>query len=135
MNTHGRPGKNISCDLHMEHLNSTCKNAIGILGPNISDSSVSRIGKSVVELSKVTEQFDRENGVISDTGRHSKRSAAKDLAKVLQVLHKEVHVGKVTSGRKHKKFPKIRSNITRKLVHVNFKQWMSEHMQKLLTYL
>lgn len=47
INTHGRPGKNISCDLHLEHLNREVKNAFGGLSSNITDQSVSRIGKSI----------------------------------------------------------------------------------------
>lgn len=34
INIHGRPGKNISADSHMEHLNLECKQAISGLGAN-----------------------------------------------------------------------------------------------------
>lgn len=51
----------------MEHINRVCKNAIGVLGPGISDSSVSWIGKSVLVLQKVFNNFDEEHGVKSDT--------------------------------------------------------------------
>ena len=37
INTHRRPGKNIPCDLHMEHLNRLCKSSLTNLGANISD--------------------------------------------------------------------------------------------------
>ena len=47
VNIHGRQGKNIPCDLYMEHLNRECKNCICGLGSNISDSSVQRIGKCI----------------------------------------------------------------------------------------
>ena len=45
INTHGKPGKNIPCDLHMEHLNHEAKNAFIGLGSNITDQSVKRIGQ------------------------------------------------------------------------------------------
>ena len=46
VNTQGRPGKNISCDLHMEHINRECKNAINVLGPNVTqETSIARVGK------------------------------------------------------------------------------------------
>ena len=32
VNTSGRPGHNIPCDLHMEHINRECKNAMVCLG-------------------------------------------------------------------------------------------------------
>ncbi len=47
VNTHGKPGKNISMDLHMEHINRACKTQMGTLGPNNSEDSIDRIGRSV----------------------------------------------------------------------------------------
>ena len=46
VNTRGGFGKNISCDLHMEHLNRCVKTAMSSLSSNISDESVLRVGKS-----------------------------------------------------------------------------------------
>ncbi len=37
INSHGLPGHNISCDLHMEHLNRVAKTAIERLGSNKSE--------------------------------------------------------------------------------------------------
>ncbi len=47
INTHGRSGKNVPCDLHMEHLNWECKAALSGLGSNITDKSILRIGKCI----------------------------------------------------------------------------------------
>lgn len=59
VNVHGRPGKDIPCDLYMEHLNRECKGTIGSLGPNASSvNAVARIGKSVGELMKITILYD-----------------------------------------------------------------------------
>ena len=43
VNTHGRPGKNIPGDLHLEDLNRECKNALSGLGSNITDKSAKRV--------------------------------------------------------------------------------------------
>ena len=43
VNVHGKPGRNVSMDLYMEHINQECKQAMGVLGSNINDSSVTRI--------------------------------------------------------------------------------------------
>jgi len=48
----------VSCDLHMEHINRECKNATGVLGPNISDEAVGCVGRGIGELLKVNTQFD-----------------------------------------------------------------------------
>ena len=96
VNTSGRPGKNIPCDLHMEHLNRECKQAMGTLGPNISrENSVRHIGKSIGSISNITATMDRQIGVKRETGKHSVRNKAKDFTKVLkQLLEAEVFTSK-----------------------------------------
>lgn len=49
INIHGRAGKNIPCDLHMEHLNREAKSGISGCGSNITDESVKRVGRSIGE--------------------------------------------------------------------------------------
>ena len=44
-NTHGLPGHNVSCDLHLEHLNRLVKTAIEGLGANKSDKAI--MGRSI----------------------------------------------------------------------------------------
>ena len=94
VNTHGKLGRNVSCDLHMEHINRECKNAIGALGSNILDEAVGRVGRSIGELLKVTTQFDQHNGVPPVSERHSKRAADMDLERLLKQIHEESSVFK-----------------------------------------
>ncbi len=54
MNFHGRPGKIISCDFHMEHLNPEAKQSVTVLGSNITDEAViKRVGKSIAHTVKI----------------------------------------------------------------------------------
>lgn len=53
MNTHGHCGKNISADLHMEHLNRVCKDAVTYLGANKTPNAIVRIGKAVGTISNI----------------------------------------------------------------------------------
>ena len=72
VNTQGKPGKNIPCDLHMEHINRECKTAMGILGPNVTrENSIKRIGRSIGSISNITTIIDDELGVRKETGTHS----------------------------------------------------------------
>ena len=48
VNIHGRPGRNVSMDLHMEHLNRECKASIAGLGANITEQAVKRVGKCLM---------------------------------------------------------------------------------------
>ena len=134
VNTRGRPGMNVPCDLHMEHINRECKNAIGSLGPNIGERSGSRIGKSIGELTKITGQFDQVNGLPPVTEKHSKRSTAANVEKLIKQVHEESQVFQFTSKRQHKKFPRFQSNITRSLDNKHLKEWMKEQLQKLVMH-
>ena len=59
INVHGKSGRNVSMDFHMEHINRECRQAMGVLGSNINDSSVACTGKSIGELMKISQQFDK----------------------------------------------------------------------------
>ena len=48
---HGRKGRNIPCDLHMEHINRLCKDAVYGLQANKTASAIVRVGKSLGPLS------------------------------------------------------------------------------------
>lgn len=89
INTHGRPGKNVLCDLHLEHMNRECKTAIGHIGANISNKTVSRVGKCIGSLSNITEHFEKVNGTERQSGKHLTHSTFKDLEKMLSQLHSE----------------------------------------------
>lgn len=56
VNIHDRPEKNIPMDLHMEHIDKECKQAMRSLGSNIGDTGVKWIGKSIWELMKEVSQ-------------------------------------------------------------------------------
>lgn len=79
INVHGRPGKNIPNDLHMEHLNRMCKTAIRGLGSNKTPQCITRIGNSLGTAAPVLEAFDDDNGVPQVSGKHSAPSTEKDL--------------------------------------------------------
>ena len=44
VNAHGLPGRNIPADLHMEHLNRVCKEAVRGLGVNKTDEAIVWVG-------------------------------------------------------------------------------------------
>lgn len=135
VNTHGRPGKNIPCDLHMEHLNRECKSGLRGLGSNITDMSVMRVGKCIGKTTTMLKGFDKVNGVPSEADYHTHRSAQEDLKKLLTQLTRTSKVYATESERCHRNFPKFSSNIMLNVSTTKLMQWMSERMQKLLTYM
>ena len=71
VNVHGKAGKNVPMDLHIEHLNRMFKNAISRLGPNTVDSSLQRTGKALKALMDVQQRFDLVTGVIPESSYHT----------------------------------------------------------------
>ena len=71
VNTHGCSGRNISADLHMEHLNRVCKDAVAHLGANKTPGAIVRIGKVVGTISNTLNNFDKVTGVSSVSGEHT----------------------------------------------------------------
>lgn len=103
VNVHGKPGKNIASDLHMEHSNKVCKTAIGHTGAKICSDTVRRVGNGIGKIDNVMKNFDYDHQLGSKSGKHSSRSAHTDLQYLLKQLH-ESRVFHCISGRKHKVF-------------------------------
>ena len=130
INTHGRPGKNIPCDLHMEHLNRLCKSSLTNLGANISDKAVLRVGKCLGEMTKIVDSYDSENGVPHQSGKHAPKSEKIDRDKILEQLN-DIQVFTPTPGRKHRTFYNFRANPVRKLSSTKLKKWMEKQLAKI----
>ena len=90
-------------------LHKQCKQSMGTLGSNISDRSVSRIGKSIGQVMEVSQQFDRTNGVREDSGRHPRRTVEADMKKLVTQLHADSHYH---PKRKHAHFKRMQANMT-----------------------
>ena len=133
VNVHGRRGKNVAGDLHMEHLNRECKNALSGLGANINDHSVQRVGKCIGRMQTILHKYDQVNGVRGDSGTHTRRSTLVDFNKILQQLQKS-EVFDYKPGRKHRNFPTFSSNLVKTISHANLKEWMQDRLQKLIIY-
>ena len=90
VNILGHPGKNVSCDLHMEHLNKEAKNSITGFGSNITDVAVTRIGRSLGHTIKVVKCYDLVNGIKEPSSRRSQRSCEKDMEILLKQLLEQI---------------------------------------------
>ena len=89
VNTVGRAGCNIPCDLHMEHLNCRLKFLIGNLGSNTSPKALERAAKSLGVVQQVCRQFEEQAGATVNKPYASYPSFQKDLNKIVELLSKE----------------------------------------------
>ena len=106
INVHGRQGKNISANLHMEHLNQEYKQAISGLGANITGASIQHVGKSIGRVQATLHQYDTVNNVRQESGSHTQRSTNVDRDKLLQQLQQS-SIFDFKPGWKHRSFPRF----------------------------
>ena len=130
INTQGKRGANISADLHIEHLNRICKDAVSHLGANKTPKAVIRIGKVVGIVSSTLDHYDKVTGVDQGSGKHTRRSDRDDLNLVLKEL-RESKVFVYSKGRKHKKFQRIRCNMFNSINRAKFDSWINTNFTKL----
>ena len=130
INMHDSPGANISADLHLEHLNRVCKEAIQNMGANKTPQAVSRIGKVAGIVSETLSHFDKVSGVDHGSGRHTRKSDDSDLKLVLNELM-ESKVFSLCDNRNHKAFKKFKSNIFNSIDRAKFNSWIETNFKKL----
>ena len=125
VNPSGTVAGNIPCDLHMEHLNRTAKDALG-QHSHLNPNSVSRVGKCIGLFRNVKKQFDSVTNVTQSRGKHVRASTATDLQKIVkQLLQTEVFQQR--GGRSHATFKKISEQINPD----KFNDWLHAHIQKI----
>ncbi len=107
VNTHGKRGYNVSADLHMVHLNRTCKDVLANLGDNKTPNAIMRAGKVAGTISELLTNFDSVNGIDHGSGMHTHRSQDEDLKKFLAEIHGNLSIFSHTAGRKHAGFPSL----------------------------
>ena len=131
INNHGKIGQNISCDLHMEHLNRLCKTAVNHLGANKTPQAISRIGKALGPVSNALSIFD---GAVDKklSGSHTRCSQHDDLCKVVQELV-TCNVFSYIPGRKHSCFPRMMCNgMLNGINRAKLGHWMKEKLKHFL---
>ena len=130
INTQGRPGRNVPCDLHIEHLNRLVKGAIGSLGSNKTEKCIKRVAKAIGTLKPVLDNFDADNGINDPSGVHKMSSATKECTVLVKELISNVLAfDKVNDKqRKHKSFPSITSSLLHNLSYEQLIDWIDSHI-------
>ena len=131
INTHGWPGHNIPCDLHMEHINRACKTAVNNLVANLTPKAIVRVGRCVGSVMNITQQFDRECDVSPTYGTHADVSLKKDVKCVVKELVEKSKVFSNIPGRYHTSFKSLTGSITEKLELDELTQWMGRTIKRM----
>ena len=86
VNTQGKPGTNVSCDLHLEHLNRRLKSMIENIHSKKPDDAIDRVAKSVGIINQVCERLEYENKASKLSGKHVKPGFSKELELIVNEL-------------------------------------------------
>ena len=130
VNMSGKAGHNKPCDLHMEHLNRTAKEA---LGPQacLNPKSVKRVGNCIALFQNLCRQFDIVSDAHRSSGKHVRASETTDLQKIVHQLL-SANVFQKTSNRCHKGFENFNGkSLTDRINAEKLKEWLISHIHKL----
>ena len=88
VNTKGKPGRNISLDLHMEHLNKFLKELLKNLRSNLNEANADRIAKATNNIKRLIEKTEESLNIkITYTGKN-KLNTISSVQNLAAQLHK-----------------------------------------------
>ena len=87
-NPNGGTRKNISLDLHCEHLNRVFKDQLNTFRANIGDHSVDRSAKAIGRMQEMMSHLDKQIGFYTSTGDHIDPSSKEDFQRIMDTLNK-----------------------------------------------
>ena len=129
INTQGRIGCNIPCDMYMEHLNRMVKASIANLGANKTPKSIEKVGKCIGPIDEIIRSFDSHQ--IKDSMHHSIPSSNADRDKIIKELL-QYNLFLVKQGREFRCFKKFKSNVMNNVDKEKMVKWMMENYKKML---
>ena len=98
VNNKGHKGGNVSCDLHLEHLNKCLKGLIRGLHANVLPNAIRRASRLVGLVHKVCEIALDETQITKESGRHTRPAFNKECETMIKVLNQQkvfaVHNGR-----------------------------------------
>lgn len=86
INTKGRSGCNLPCDLHLEHLNRQLKGILRNLRSNLDSNTIHRAGRSLGLVHTMLTQFSKDLSVPNNSSIHHRPAFKKDLEKLFTIL-------------------------------------------------
>ena len=85
----GYQGKNIPCDLFMEHLNRRLKMILRSLGANVTPKLIQKAGRVILPVQQVCQAFEQQTATNVRSGHHTVPAFGKDFTNALQIITEE----------------------------------------------
>ena len=131
VNTRGKPGYNIPCDLEMEHQNREFKAHLATAGGNITSNSIVRTRKALKTLSAACDHFDNSTNVAPPTVHHSTKNPTKDEEILVHTLHSKCKVFQRRGFHSTPKFKKFSRYNFSQINKPKLKEWFKKHVRKM----
>ena len=128
VNTGGGAGRNIPCDLALEHLNRRLKTVLSNVGANITPTVIVRAAKSIGLVNEVCHTFEESVDSSFNSGRHSVAEDQEDLDAVLKILQ-ENRIMQYCEGRRHSAFEKP-WNISATIASSELHKWLKKLLKE-----
>lgn len=122
VNTSGKKGRNISLDLHLEHLNNFLKEQLKNLRSNLNEENAKRISQSMSSMHKLVKNARNQDDVYN---YHKTPKQVSDVMKLCNEL-KKINVFKVINGREHPSFPRFTDNLFSTMDTTKLNSWIHE---------
>jgi len=126
VNTHGRQGKNIPCDLHIEHLNKRLKGMLRNLGSNVKESTIVHAAKSIGIVHHICQLFEEETSHHKQAKKYGVPSSSQDLLKLTTELA-ALNIFNEQSGRSHDSIY-IKKYLITKFNKTKYLEWVINHI-------
>lgn len=128
-NGKGGRGRNVSLDLHLEHLNNFLKSFLTRSGPNLTEQTASRVSRSLGIWKELMDTTDSELEVSRSTGAHHAARQTEDILILVEVFQ-DAELFKENPGREFSVFPKFRRDLLLKLKQSDLRAWLKSKLKE-----
>ena len=127
VNNKGGPGRNISMDIRVEHLNNFTKCMLKGLGPNLTENAARRCSKSVGKIEALLQTIDDDLNVCRPSGHHKVRKSETDFKTLVDELHRRAKMFHFNPSpqRQYIHFPHFKRDILSNIDHRLLNNWLT----------
>lgn len=122
INNKGIPGRNISMDLHLEHLNNFLKELLKSLRSNLNESNADRISKALNNIKSLVENTEKHLNIKRSSSGNSRFKSEESVRHLASEMSKNNPFKDVNDT--YESFPNFDGQILKKLDCTAFMQWM-----------
>lgn len=122
------PGKRISRDLRLEHVNKVSKEIIRSLGfPNINDQSIREATRATGITEKLLHQSNEDCGIAESNSGHCNKQKHPTFKIVLDQLVNRVKTFDYTPGRSYTAYANLKRNLFQDINKQQLHRWIKRH--------